>query len=365
MSSLIVDPKHGKAGMTTLAELNALVQAHSDTFEGIAAAYETLLYGVPSINGFAYLINNAIATNYGAHDNAIEFNRENIFINITNALVLGNDGALQAFQKMMGEASTLSDKILAIVDDLVPGSVSDAGRAYLTRPEALSFYENVAVERGVAGPDGSAVVALASILDIIVRENRGMGDAVNDLVAAISNGSADLPQRGKAFTPIGIADGFDFDSSDPEPAEPIIYPFPAIAPDNGEPETVYIYTEPTGRYAHKFDFTDFIGESSFTAVAAGEIGTGDGFDANVNIILVYVDSNVTSAGLTSLIGNDATDLRLRDDSNTVVIIDADGQVGGQLHAFYVVTDQTGDTVDVQLVGILNTFGVALTEDHFV
>ena len=363
MSSLIVDPKHGKAGMTTLAELNALLQAHSDTFEGIAAAYETLLYGVPSINGFAYLINNAIATNYGAHDNAIEFNRENIFINITNALVLGNDGALQAFQKMLGEASTLSDKILAIVDDLVPGWVSDAGRAYLTRPEALSFYENVAVERGVAGPDGSAVVALASILDIIVRDDLGMGDAVNDLTAAISNGSAVLPQGGKAFTPIGIADGFDFDGSDPEPADPIIYVFPDMANGNGEPEPLF-FSAYTGRYVDKLDFTAFTGETSFARIDAGEIGVEDGFATKANLVLVDVDSNVTSVNLASLIGRDPTDLRLRENNNSVVIIDADGQIGGDLNAYYVVTDFFGNVADIQLVGIIRPLFGTLAEDHF-
>jgi len=203
--------------MATLAELDALVDANQDAFSGIAAAYEVLLGGVPSIDGFVFLINNAKSTNFGSNNPSITFNQENIFINLTNALVQGNPAALAKFQAITAGAATLSDKLGAIYDAYVPSANQTAeGRAFFTRAEAQDFYARVAAERGVAGPDGAAIVGLASLLKILVTEDAGLGDAVNDLRAAIDDGSAQLPTNGAVFTPIETADGTHFDQDDPD-----------------------------------------------------------------------------------------------------------------------------------------------------
>ena len=87
--------------MVTLAELSVVANTEPDAFQAIAACYEALLYGVPSAEGFAYLIGNAVATNYGSNDATVEFNRENIFINLANSLVAGNAKESANFQEIM------------------------------------------------------------------------------------------------------------------------------------------------------------------------------------------------------------------------------------------------------------------------
>lgn len=104
--------------MVTLAELSVVANTEPDAFQAIAACYEALLYGVPSAEGFAYLIGNAVATNYGSNDATVEFNRENIFINLANSLVAGNAKASANFQEIIGEATTLTEKIIAICTDI-------------------------------------------------------------------------------------------------------------------------------------------------------------------------------------------------------------------------------------------------------
>jgi len=201
--------------MATLAELDARVDANPDAARGIAAAYEVLLGGVPSIDGFVFLIDNAKATNFGSNNPNITFNQENIFINLTNALVQGNPAAKTAFQELTAGAATLGDKLGAIYDAYVPSDEQSAeGRAFFTRAEAQAFYTNVAAERGVAGVDGAAIVGLASLLKILVTEDKALGDDVNDLMAAIGDGSAVLPTNGAVFTPIETADGTHFDADD-------------------------------------------------------------------------------------------------------------------------------------------------------
>lgn len=84
------------------------------------------------------------------------------------------------------------------------------------------------------------------------------------------------------------------------------------------------------------------------------------------MVVVAVDGNITFETLATNIGHDATDLRLRESSSTVVIIDADGEAGGDAHVYYVVTGETGEAADVGLVGILYRTNVdELAEDHFV
>jgi VCBS repeat-containing protein len=191
-----------------LDALDALFDANPDAAKGIAAAYDVLLGGVPTVAGFTFLINRLIVTNYGSNDPAVQFNEENIFINITNALVQGNDAAAERFEILAGGPTDLADQVAALYNALVPESVSSAeGLAFLTRPEALQFYRDVAADRGVAGEDGAAIVALASLLKILVHTDVGPGGEVNDFIASVDNGSAELPASGSAFTPIEDAIG--------------------------------------------------------------------------------------------------------------------------------------------------------------
>ena len=46
------------------------------------------------------------------------------------------------------------------------------------------------------------------------NDTPGIGDATNDLIAAILDGSAELPLTGNDFTPIEVADGTNFDGDD-------------------------------------------------------------------------------------------------------------------------------------------------------
>lgn len=199
-----------------MEDLAALVAENEEAAAAIAAAYEVLLGGVPNVAGFTFLIENIVATNYGSNNPDVVFNQENAFINVANALVQGNPAALASFQAITAGAASLSDKVAAIYNAMVPtGSQSAEGLAYLTRPDALAFYEQVAAERGVGGPDAAAIVALASILNITyTNDTPGIGDAVNDLLAAIADGSAQLPLTGDTLTPIEVADGPNFDGDD-------------------------------------------------------------------------------------------------------------------------------------------------------
>jgi hypothetical protein len=200
-----------------MEDLAELVEANEDIAAAIAAAYQVLLGGVPNIAGFDFLIDSALATNFGAGP-GVEFNQENIFINIANALVQGNPTAAANFSALIAGQATLADQVEAIYNALVPpGAQTAEGLAFLIRPEALEFYARVAAERGVAGPDGAAIVAMASILNIAVNADLGgIGDATNDLIAAILNGTAQLPASGNTFTPIETADGTQFDGDDNE-----------------------------------------------------------------------------------------------------------------------------------------------------
>ena len=225
----------------------------------------------------------------------------------------------------------------------------------------------MAIERGVAGSDGAAIVAMASLLEILVREDVGVGDAVNDLQAAVGDGTALLPERGDVFTPIGVADGWNYDSSDPEPAETIIHMFtPPLEPDSPDFQQELVFV-PEGRYHDVLDFTAFTDGTNFVKVAAGEIGAGDGFDAaGASIVLVELDANVTSETLAGELGTGAADLRLQKDADTIVIIDADGDAGGELHAYHVRTDASGEATEMKLVGIIHWLNLdVVTESYFV
>lgn len=200
---------------TALATLFDTSPTHLDAAQGIASAYQLLLGGVPSVDGFTALINNAINTNFGAGP-GVAFNQENVFINVANSLVQGNTAAATAFAGLIGGAATLQDQVTALYQNLVPAASQTAeGLAFVTRPEALAFYTAVAAERGVAGANGPAIVAMAAMANVFTESDvAGHGDSINDLIAAIRNNTSMLPQGGDVFTPIETADGTGFDADD-------------------------------------------------------------------------------------------------------------------------------------------------------
>ncbi|MCB1468714.1 MAG: hypothetical protein KDK08_16595 [Rhizobiaceae bacterium] len=196
-----------------MEDLATLVAANEEAAAAIASAYEVLLGGVPNVAGFTFVINSAIASGIA------DFNQENIFINVVNSLVQGNSEATAAFNALIAGQATLTDKVVAMYEALVPLSEqTPEGIAFLTRPDALQFYKDAVAERGIAGPNGDAIVALSAVLNVLYSEDIGIGDSVNDLLSAIADGSAQLPLSGDDFTPIEIADGTNYDGDDAGPA---------------------------------------------------------------------------------------------------------------------------------------------------
>lgn len=225
-----------QSGSPTLEQTFA---ANTSAALGIATAYQTLLNGVPNQAGFVALINTAVSTNFGAGSGPM-FNQENIFINLINNLVQGNTDARNNFDGLAAGA-TLEAKVTSLYNAIVPPSQqSDEGLAFITRPDGLAFYQTIAAERGVAGTDGAAVVALASLLNIAVTNDFGVGNAVNDLTKAVAAGSAALPTSGTALTQIEVADGTEFDGDD---AAAIAITAAALAPEVSHADFAYAPNE--------------------------------------------------------------------------------------------------------------------------
>ena len=201
-----------------LTDLDALFGVNPSQAKGISAIYQVLLNGIPSIEGFIFLINENNSSNFGAGPGPV-FNDENIFINIMNALVQGNSDARKSFE-VQASGVTLVNKITALYGILIPDeNQSVSGLSFLTRPEGLAFYEQVADERGIEGSDGAAIVAMASLIKIVVEQNIGIGNAVQDFIDAVKNGSALLPSSSQVFTELEDADGTDFDADDLLPGD--------------------------------------------------------------------------------------------------------------------------------------------------
>jgi len=205
-----------------LVELNALFSSNLSAARGLTAAYQALLGGVPTADGYFYLIETARSSNFGSGRADVTFNDENVFINLTNNLVRGNDDAAARFEALTGGATTLAGQIEALYKAFVPTDAQTAdGLAYLIRPEALTFYAKVAEERGVAGDDGAAIVALASLLKILVDHDQfDLGDDVNDFLAAVADGTAKLGTSG--FTDVDIADGDAHDGDERDIVAPSV-----------------------------------------------------------------------------------------------------------------------------------------------
>ena len=198
-----------------IADLSTLINATAQNlsqFKGLSFAYN-LVGGAPSIAGYTSLIKANNNSNFGAGAGTT-FNDENVYINTLNALYQGNAAAKTAFDGIVSGGATLSDKLELVYNNLIPaGARTDAGLAYFKSQAA--FYEARAIELGVAGANGAALVAYAGLAKIAVDNDiGGLGDTVNDLIAAVKNGTAVLPEDGTAFTPLEDADGTQFDNDD-------------------------------------------------------------------------------------------------------------------------------------------------------
>lgn len=194
-----------------------LLGANSSQTKGISALYEILLGGVPNQAGFTFLINGNNATNFGAGPGPV-FNDENIYINIANALVQGNATATTKFSTL-AIGTTLVEQVTSLYQAIIPAASQSAeGLAYITSAANLTFYTAVAAERGITSDNGPSIISLASLLKIAVDGNIGIGNAVKDLLAAVSNGTAALPETSANVVPIETADGTGFDSDDAMPS---------------------------------------------------------------------------------------------------------------------------------------------------
>ena len=198
-----------------IADLSTLINATAQNlsqFKGLSVAYN-LLGGAPTIAGYTALIEENNDSNFGAGPGTT-FNDENVYINVLNALYQGNADAKTAFDAIVGGGASLSDKLELVYNSLIPAAErTDAGLAYFKSQAA--FYEGRAAELGVEGPNGAALVAYAALAKIAVDNDiGGLGDTIIDLVAAVNNGTAALPEDGTDFTPLETADGTDFDTDD-------------------------------------------------------------------------------------------------------------------------------------------------------
>lgn len=200
-----------------LSDLKTLMNASAQNlsqFKGLSAAYGILLGGTPSIDGYTNLINTNNSTNFGAGASGPTFNDENIYINTINALYQGNATAKSAFDAIVASAATIQDALTLVYNYVIPAaSRTQAGLDYFK--SQASFYASRAAELGVAGTNGTALVAFASLTKIAVDNDiGGLGDTINDLKAAVDNGTAAIPQGGDVFTPLETADGTQFDPDD-------------------------------------------------------------------------------------------------------------------------------------------------------
>lgn len=222
--------------------LNNLFNNNADAAKGLSAAYTVLLGGIPNQAGFEFLIGAAISTNFGAGV-GVSFNSENIFINLFNNLVQGNNVAKSAFDAL-ASGSSLEAKVGSIYKSLIPvQEQTDEGLAFFIRAEGLVFYQNVAAERGVAGTDGAAIVAMASLVKIAVDSNIGIGNSVNDLFNAVSALNAIVPIDSDALIDLEFADGGQFDGDDASTSR-LSHDAPATADEAPLIQTVGITDDP-------------------------------------------------------------------------------------------------------------------------
>src|ERR1700678_994213 len=128
--------------MATTSPLETLfAQSQQNTYQsqGLTAAYVYLGFGVPSVDGYTFLINNNDATDFGAGAGGPVFNQENVYINSFVNLVTGNTTAASNLAAILGGATTLSAALTAVYNSMVPTAEQNAaGRAFFL--SEASFY---------------------------------------------------------------------------------------------------------------------------------------------------------------------------------------------------------------------------------
>lgn len=204
--SFIVD-----LGPIDLATLVFSSAQNTDQFGALSAAYQLLLRGVPSQEGFDYLITTNNDTNFGSFS-TVRFNEENIYINVMNALYQGNGSARAAFADIVPFGS-LQAKLAAVYDFIIhPAEQSASGRAYFISQS--DFYWQRASELGISGSDGAALVGMAALTKIAAASDlAGIGDTINDLIDAVASETSRIPETG-GLTAVEFADGNQFDGDD-------------------------------------------------------------------------------------------------------------------------------------------------------
>jgi hypothetical protein len=281
-----------------LADLSTLINAsvqNLSQLKGLTAAYSSLLGGTPSIAGYTTLIETNNSTNFGSKTDTSagpSFNDENVYINTINALYQGNADAKAAFDAIVGSGATLSDKLELVYNHVIPAaSRSDAGLAAFKAQ--ADFYTAKAVELGVAGNNGAALVAFAGLAKIAVDGDiGGLGDGINDLKAAIDDGSAAIPEDGDVFTPLETADGVNYDVDD-------------VAPTPGNVGDTFTLTDSVGE-----NVVGTAGDDTFVAVASNTAATdtlniGDIIDGGPgsDTANLFIDGAATALPAGSAISN--------------------------------------------------------------
>ncbi len=175
-------------------------------FMGFSAAYQVMFGGIPNIAGYISNINNNNATNFGSNVPArvLQFNRENIYINIANALYQDNSTARDAFDDIVSQGEDLSAKLGLIYDRVIDASArTPEGRAWFTGEDRVEFYAARAAELGIDGENGAVVVGFAALMNIAVRDDvSGLGASISDLIENVENGVANIREEGDVFRPI-------------------------------------------------------------------------------------------------------------------------------------------------------------------
>ena len=190
-----------------------LVEEAKESTGVFAAAYQFLVGGVPTEEGMSALVDSANASDFAS------FNPENRYINQFNALIQGNPVAMATFSTYLASDVPGDDDLIASISAIytsmtgLSGPAAADGIAYLTRPEGLAFYRDVAQARilngsnpaGYSLDEAAAIIAAGSLANILVRENGpGLGFDVNNFLQEVADGNSPLPASGNVFTDIDV-----------------------------------------------------------------------------------------------------------------------------------------------------------------
>jgi hypothetical protein len=201
-------------GTLSIEEATQLLVEEAKESTGVfAAAYQFLVGGVPTEEGMSALVDSANASDFAS------FNPENRYINQFNALIQGNPVAMATFSTYLASDVPGDDDLIASISAIytsmtgLSGPAAADGIAYLTRPDGLAFYRDVAQARilngsnpaGYSLDEAAAIIAAGSLANILVRENGpGLGFDINNFLQEVADGNSPLPASGNVFTDIDV-----------------------------------------------------------------------------------------------------------------------------------------------------------------